>query len=208
VLLLLLFEHNSQIRVLLSKSNNIKVPEEFARWNKYRKRALRELPLQLIQPLRKSSITSYHDQIAKYDDDFQLYILFREEGFKDQYGESPKTDKYIQAPFSVIDDNVKNIYVIIDGGPRLEIVKYWINWQKINPTVRVKLFLLDASRQGYSAYLKQQSKGKFLSVKENVDISNKISINPDAIFNNKNPMRASSFEEAMVKELWFWDSTI
>jgi hypothetical protein len=156
----------------------------------------------------RSSISPYHNQIAKNKDDFQLYLIFREEGFKDQYGESPKADGYITAPFSVLDDTVKNISVIIDGGPRLEIVKFWVDWQEKNPTVRVKLFLLEAYRQWYSEYLKQESKGKFLPVIENVDISNKIYINPDSNFNNKDPMSASSFEEAMAKELWVYDSDI
>lgn len=195
----------SQFKVLLKKSDNIKVPAEHQRWRKYRRRAIKYFLREMIKNIifRKSS--RFHSRVGTVKGDFPLYLVFREEGFKDQYGESPKAYQYITAPSKYLKGNERRVNVIIDGGPRLEIVKFWIGWHNEHPSVTLRLFLMEAFRPWYSNYLLKEG-GNFIGFTENVKISNETYLEKSSNFKVNDPMSANNIEDVKSKELWIWES--
>ena len=78
-------------------------------------------------------------------------------GMKDQFGESPNREEYLNAPMVSVDQDDKDIMVMIDGGPRHFIVDRIID---ILSYKNVHICLFDAHRPEYSEILNKYN-GKF-----------------------------------------------
>ena len=85
-------------------------------------------------------------------------------GMKDQFGESPNRDIYLNLPLKSLDLNDKNIMVMIDGGPRHYIVDKIIN---ILSNKNLHICLFDGHRPEYLEILKKFD-GKFYKGSDNL----------------------------------------
>ncbi len=144
-----------------------------------------------LQKLNKfnNEKSEWNCQIEKLDFKYNLVSPT----MKDQFGESPNIDDYVNAGLNFLEnqDKSKNILFMIDGGPRHYIVEKIIN-KKYNHNIHICLF--DAHRPEYDEILNKYN-GTFFKGEEILD--NDIdfySIFPD-----------EKKEKLLSKELWYFN---
>jgi len=102
--------------------------------------------------------------------DFEYVYIY--EGFKDQYGESPNKNKYIRLPLAGLLAALEqgrecHASVIIDGGPRADVVKEIFNLIDWYKNLTVDIFLLEAYRGYYRPVLAAHPGGRFVAADKN-----------------------------------------
>jgi hypothetical protein len=135
----------------------------------------------------KNERSSWKCRINKVDFSYQLVPP----SMKDQFGESPNRDEFIQAGLEQVSQDSKNILVMIDAGPRHYIIDKII---ETLPNKNLHICLFDAQRPEYESVLSKYSGEFFSGETELIDGTDFYSsIYPD------NDLKASM----LSKELWY-----
>lgn len=100
-------------------------------------------------------------------DAIDFHLEFRLELFKDQHGESPTKKEYILAGTQPIEKKLEEgrrfkAIVLIDGGPRGDIVSEILNMEERWPQLKIEIFLLDAQQNCYRQVISRRKKGIFV----------------------------------------------
>jgi hypothetical protein len=134
------------------------------------------------------------------------------EGFKDQFGESPNRGVYINEPLADLleeADRGDSIWasVIVDGGPRADIVDRILSLAHTYPNVGFEIFLLDAGRPFYSYVLDTHPSGVFVPARENVKVDGGQYLqasSPRQLGTCEKLITSGSLEQALATDLWYW----
>ncbi len=189
-----------------SKIKKIKDRLRLGIFSKYEKYSNSKLSFiyNLIRPLLVF-VNSFIQNLNKYNneksewkseiDELEFTYKLISPAGKDQFGENPNRDDYVDAGIKYLENEtkIKNILVMIDGGPRHYIVDRIIN-KKYHHRFHICLF--DAYRPEYKKIL-DKYKGTFFPGEDKLlDNTNFYSIFPDW---------EKKFPEWLAKELWYFD---
>ncbi len=141
---------------------------------------------------------------------FDYFYIY--EGFKDQYGESPNKYIYIYYPLGEMIKDLEDglevfANIIVDGGPRADIVQRMHALTLAFPKLSVSIFLLEAGRGFYSPVLSSLSSGQYIPAKENVliDGSQYLQKKKRSLSNPSTCMMGSeNLQYALNTELWYY----
>ena len=145
------------------------------------------------------------------------YIL-KAECFKDQYGESPLKDEYVNSGIfeieSFLNENPKSsLAIVIDGGPRLDILKALLAVEKKYTQANLFICLHDGARHFYQEVLSEYPEGYFVKgsgykVGGSPTFSKQQYIDPQ-IEENKvwYGQKAPKIKTLLDKEGWFYEKT-
>ena len=120
---------------------------------------------------------------------FKYYLV--EPSMKDQFGESPNRDEYLNAGLKNIPHHSKSVLVMVDAGPRHYITEKILSID--NATYKINLCLFDAHRPEYSQVLNKFS-GTFRK-------GNTCLYDGSDFYNNVIPDKLTR-ESILEKELW------
>lgn len=96
-----------------------------------------------------------------------LNLILRRDFIKDQYGESPVKDEYINAPIELLMNHLNQseglaALFLIDGGPRHDILKRILDIEETYANFLPIIFLCDANRNYYHDQTQRRAKGIFI----------------------------------------------
>lgn len=189
------------------------VPSDCKRLPKFQRSFRRQLKALASSKFLKTYGQKFANLQFTNGSEFNYYYIY--EGFKDQYGESPNKHIYINWPIENLiscppADNKVDLYIIIDGGPRADIVERWYAFSKSYPQINVQLFLLEAGRGFYQPIIKSIG-GQFISAKENSLIDGRPYLDKTKAFksnitNNTVLMGGYDLSYSLNTELWYYSS--
>ncbi len=144
-------------------------------------------------------------------------FILKKDFIKDQYGESPIKNEYIQAPFESLLKNIEKrekiiALFIIDGGPRFDILKHILDLEEKHDNFFPVIFLCDANRIFYNEQIKRRSNGVYIKG------TNK-TLNKRTLYENQTIDTAGkekffygkeiiSANELIEKEVWYYNSAV
>ncbi len=150
---------------------------------------------------------------ASIKNSIDMQLILRTELFKDQYGESPIREEYVQNPLKPLQSRIDaqkevSAAFLIDGGPRGDILKTILDLDDQYTCFRPTVFMCDANKVIYANQMKRRPKGVF------VDGSNQ-TIDGSPLYTRKlSGAKARFLHDAehvdpssqAKKELWFYRS--
>jgi hypothetical protein len=146
-------------------------------------------------------------------DTVNLNLILRRDFIKDQYGESPVKDEYINAPLKLLlnhlnqSENLTALF-LIDGGPRHDILKIILDIEDTNPNFLPIIFLCDANRNYYHDQTQRRAKGIFIQ-------GSNMTLNKLRLYTHDPNRPKSEFtygkddvtdEDLADKEVWYYNS--
>lgn len=151
---------------------------------------------------------SYHATMDRLQ--FECVYVF--EGFKDQYGESPHKYRYMRIPLERLKRALESkqechAAVIIDGGPRADIVKDFFSLIDTYKNLTVDMFLLEAYRGYYQPILSSRPGGRFIAAEKNEMADGRPYLEETALEKNTPCaalLGAPSVRDALARELWHY----
>jgi hypothetical protein len=146
-------------------------------------------------------------------DSINLILILRSQMMKDQYGESPLKQEYINAGLAPVKQGLQSkksirAVFLIDGGPRSDILNSIFEIEKRNDNFFPTIFLCDANRAFYADAIQRRPTGVFLKG------SNR-TLNGDPVYKSLYNSRKTKFwfnkeeassSELLEKEVWFYQA--
>jgi len=145
-----------------------------------------------------------------------IFFIFRNvpPEMKDQYGESPSREEYIEAGLIEIREALQKQKIVkscffIDGGPRAVITRTILEMEKEYPNFYPTIFLCEAYRAFYNEVTVQRLSGKYL-------IGSNLTINGQEVYSEPKKLMDKDYaklwfgnenitkEELAQKEVWFY----
>lgn len=225
-----LFKYNDSISPSLRKSvwtyddckyylnsnnrSNLSVPKKLQRLEKSKKKFRGKFNYKLLLYRLIPKTRPYNaDFSVCIEKNIKLHLFLRAEFFKDQYGESPYKDKYINAAFDMFNDDIadgkKVVSVfLIDGGPRCDILGKILDFEEEHNRFFPIIFLCDANRVYFKKQIKRRKKGVFLK-------GNNIILSKQELYKFKKYSSKLQFlygkkevniDELTEKEVWYYNS--
>ena len=149
------------------------------------------------------------------EDSIKFLFILRSEMMKDQFGESPVKQDYIEAPLKPIIRNLpkkNNIKVafLIDGGPRNDILNTILDLEERYSNFHPTIFLCDASRSIYIESQNRRPTGVFIRgsniTLQGESLYKKVVVGKKAEYvYGREKISPREFAE---KEVWFYQSPI
>lgn len=187
------------------------IPKQYKRLPHVKRRMLKRLPAFLMLKRMQEKFGQRQALFKNYGGYVDFDYFYAYEDFKDQYGESPSKFIYIKYPLTDLITELQSgslieMSVIIDGGPRLDIVRYMYSF----PNLSIEIFLLEAGRGFYSSVINAQPTGRFIAARENKLINGEKYLD---INDNHNYVKFSNYvdlldpwslEYALSTELWYF----
>ena len=148
------------------------------------------------------------------EDSIKFLLILRSEIMKDQYGESPVKQDYIEAALEPViqslptKKNTKAAF-LIDGGPRSDILNSILDLEERYPNFYPTIFLCDANRSIYSESQNRRPAGVFIQGSnrslQGESLYKKIITGKKAEYlYGRGKILPSEFAE---KEVWFYQSS-
>ncbi len=135
------------------------------------------------------------------------------EPFKDQYGESPHKNKYIGIPLEELVNQLKSgkechAVIMIDGGPRADVVNEIFSLLKTHKNLTVDIFLFEAYRGYYQNVIAVHPEGKFIPAEKNERSDGTLYLQEPSIEEKGSLcmklMGVTDVNDALKRELWHY----
>lgn len=198
------------IRFVRSKPQNVwEVPSECARLEREQKK---------MRSLKKISEVFFKRKKFWFDAVYRAKInsvnfecAYICEPFKDQYGESPNKSKYIHIPLRGMEAALQSgkkchAMVMIDGGPRADVVKEIFSLIDTHKNLTVDIFLLEAYRGYYQDIISSRPGGRFIAAGKNERLDGTQYLQEPTIQEKISPciklMGVIDVRDALARELW------
>ncbi len=147
---------------------NFKIPNNQKRLPKGRKKFTGRLNYKMFIYRFFKKVRPFDGTFSvKIGDMLSLSLILKNDFIKDQYGESPIKKDYIYAPFEYLLKEIEKgekivTLIIIDGGPRFDILKQILDQEEKNDNFFPVIFLCDAHRIFYNEQIKRRPNGMYL----------------------------------------------
>jgi hypothetical protein len=202
----------SYLAYLVRPTGRREMPRECRRlpWQKWR--MLKRMPIHVI---RRDSLRYFCDMRARAEvGTVTADYCYVYEGFKDQFGESPNKTIYIDLPLQkLLGDCISGepvwAGVVVDGGPRGDIVERILTLADHYANLHVEIFLLEAGRPLYTPILASRPGGRFIGAQDNVRIDGRVYLSPPAAgvgSRCQQLMTVGDLDRALGTELWYYSN--
>jgi hypothetical protein len=200
------------LRFLLATPARGDIPAECRRLGRHKRNMLKMIPRDLLRRRLDDYFCTMRYRGTKGA--MVIDYVYVYEGFKDQFGESPNKQLYIDEPLAGLLEDAERgerIYAsaIVDGGPRADVSDRMLSLSGIYPNVECEVFLLDAGRGFYVDLLNSHPHGRFVGAEENVRVDGTPYLQPPHTFGSRpcdDLMASPTLAHALETDLWYCTS--